>query len=218
MRKVLIFSIIFLGAVLFGYFVLKQPDPLPIYNPADINPDLVDESLRKKTRNHRVGDFVLINQLGDTITESDFKDKIYVADFFFASCQTICPKMSTKMAELQEEFSENDKVMFLSHSVTPVADSVSVLREYGESYGANPNQWMLTTGAKEHIYKLAREDYFAVLDEGDGGAQDFIHTENFVLVDPDKRLRGFYDGTSDEDIKQLKEDIKTLINEYEKEE
>lgn len=217
MKRVLIFALIFVAAVLFGYFILKQPDPLPIYNPADINPDLVDPSLQNKTRDHRVGEFTLINQLGDTISEKQFEDKIYVADFFFTRCQTICPKMSSKMSELQEEFEGNDKVMFLSHSVTPEADSVSVLADYAARYGVNPDQWMLTTGAKEHIYKLAREDYFAVLDEGDGGAQDFIHTENFVLVDPEKRLRGFYDGTSSEDIDQLKKDIRNLLSEYEKE-
>jgi protein SCO1/2 len=215
MKRVLIFAAIFIAAVLFGYFILKQPDPLPIYNPADINPDLVDESLRKKTRDHRVGEFKLINQLGDTITQERFEDKIYVADFFFTSCQTICPKMSSKMAELQKEFSGNDRIMFLSHSVTPQADSVPALADYAVRYEVDPNQWMLTTGAKQHIYKLAREDYFAVLDEGDGGEQDFIHTENFVLVDPDKRLRGFYDGTSDEDIQKLKGDIRNLLEEYE---
>jgi len=217
MKRVLIFALIFIAAVLFGYFILKQPDPLPIYNPADINPDLVDPALQKKTRDHRVGEFTLINQMGDTITEEKFEDKIYVADFFFTRCQTICPKMSSKMSELQEEFEGNEKVMFLSHSVTPEADSVSVLADYAVRYDVSPEQWMLTTGAKEHIYKLAREDYFAVLDEGDGGAQDFIHTENFVLVDPDKRLRGFYDGTSSEDIEQLKKDIRNLLDEYEKE-
>ena len=100
--------------------------------------------------------------------------------------------------------------MFLSHSVTPVIDSVSVLKEYAVNKGVIAGKWNITTGSKKHIYELARKSYFAVLDEGDGGLQDFIHTENFILVDKKKQIRGFYDGTDNEDIQRLITDIKIL--------
>ena len=116
------------------------------------------------------------------------------------------------MADLQKEFKNNDDIKFLSMSVTPVIDSVSVLKAYAETKGAIDTKWNLTTGDKKHIYQLARKSFMAVLDEGDGGIQDFIHTEQFILVDKKKQIRGFYDGTSSEDIQRLIDDIK-LLNE-----
>ena len=104
--------------------------------------------------------------------------------------------------------------MFLSHSVTPVIDSVSVLREYADRKGVIDGKWNVTTGAKKHIYELARKSYFAVLESGDGGEDDFIHTEQFVLVDKERRIRGYYDGTEKEDIEKLKKDIALLKEEY----
>jgi protein SCO1/2 len=121
--------------------------------------------------------------------------------------------MSSNIADLQEEFADRPEVMFLSHSVTPQIDSVEVLAEYAERYEANPNVWMLCTGDKKHIYELARKSYFAVLDEGDGGVQDFIHTENFILVDTKKRIRGYYDGTSPKDMERLASEIEILLEE-----
>jgi len=202
-----IFSVIMIYAI---YSMLTPEKKLPIYNPADVNPKLVDQSLVHIRRNHKVLDFELINQNGETITEQDYKDKIYVADFFFTRCMTICPVMTNNMAVLQQEFLNDNDVKFLSHSVTPVIDSVSVLKAYAETKGVIDSKWNITTGPKKHIYELARKSYFAVLDEGDGGLQDFIHTENFVLVDKKKQIRGYYDGTDDEDIKRLISDIKLL--------
>jgi len=202
-----IFSVIMIYAI---YSLLTPEKKLPIYNPADVNPKLVDQSLIHIRRNHKVLDFSLINQNGETITQQDYEDKIYVADFFFTRCMTICPVMTNNMGVLQEEFLNDDDVKFLSHSVTPVIDSVSVLKAYAETKGVIDTKWNITTGPKKHIYELARKSYFAVLDEGDGGLQDFIHTENFVLVDKKKQIRGYYDGTDDEDIKRLISDIKLL--------
>ncbi len=161
-------------------------------------------------RNHKVLDFSLIDQNGDTITQEDYLNKIYVTDFFFTRCMTICPIMTTNMEKLQAEFINDDDIMFLSHSVTPDIDSVSVLREYADKKGVIDAKWHITTGDKKHIYELARKSYFAVLDEGDGGLQDFIHTENFVLVDKKRRIRGYYDGTDIEDIQRLIDDIYIL--------
>jgi len=205
-----VFSVIMIYAI---YTMLTPQKKLPIYNPADVNPKLVDESLLHIRRNHKVLDFNLINQNGDTITQKNYVGKIYVADFFFTRCMTICPVMTTNMEKLQATFMSDEDVMFLSHSVTPVIDSVSVLRSYADVKGVVDAKWNITTGDKKHIYKLARKSYFAVLDEGDGGLQDFVHTENFVLVDKKKQIRGFYDGTDLEDMDRLTADIKILQKE-----
>ncbi len=185
---------------------------LPIYNPSDFNSELVDKSLRNSYENHTVANFELINQNGKIITQEDYKDKIYVADFFFTRCTTICPIMTNNIWKLQEVFRSNNNVMFLSLSVTPDIDSVAVLREYADKTGVIDSKWNITTGNKKHIYELARKSYFAVVEQGDGGLQDFIHTTNFVLVDKKKQIRGIYDGTEDKEIEQLIDDIKTLTD------
>jgi protein SCO1/2 len=205
------FSVFMIYAI---YTLLTPEKRLPIYNPSDVNPKLVDESVVHIRRNHKVADFKLINQNGDTITQENYKDKIYVADFFFTRCMTICPVMTNNIGKLQDVFINDDDVMFLSHSVTPVIDSISVLRAYADKKGVIDSKWNITTGDKKHIYKLARKSYFAVLDEGDGGLQDFVHTENFVLVDKKRQIRGFYDGTDNEDIQRLIADIRILQGEY----
>ena len=202
-----IFSFIMIYAI---YSLLTPEKKLPVYNPSDVNPKLVDESVVHIRRNHKVADFKLINQNGETITQEDYKDKIYVADFFFTRCMTICPVMTNNIGKLQEVFKNDDAIMFLSHSVTPVIDSVSVLKEYAIKKGVIDGKWNITTGSKKHIYELARKNYFAVVDQGDGGLQDFIHTPNFVLVDKKKQIRGIYDGTKDQEITRLIKDIRIL--------
>lgn len=196
------------------YQLLKVDQKLKIYNPADVNPRLVDESLRHVQKNHTIANFELINQNGETITHQDYQDKIYVADFFFTRCQTICITMAFHMSELQEEYKDDDDILFLSHSVTPVMDSVSVLKAYAESKGVIDGKWNVTTGSKKHIYELARKSYFAVVDEGNGDENDFIHTEQFVLVDKERHIRGYYDGTEKKDMEKLKTDISVLKEEY----
>lgn len=206
------FSIIFIPVL---YFLVKPKDKLPVYNPVDVNPRLVDDSVKHISRNHRISDFNLINQNGETITKEDFEGKIYVADFFFTRCQTICPIMAVNMKDLQEEFKNDSDLKFLSHSVTPVMDSVPVLRAYADKNEAIDGKWEITTGDKRHIYELARKSYFAVLDEGDGGDQDFIHTEQFILVDQEGQIRGFYDGTEKEEMQRIIDDISILKGENE---
>jgi len=206
----LFFTIVFVPIL---YFLVKPKSQLPVYNPVDVNPRLVDDAVKHISRDHKISDFQLVNQNGDTITQADFEDKIYVADFFFTRCQTICPIMAVNMSELQEYYKNDDDLKFLSHSVTPIIDSVSVLREYADKQKAINGKWEITTGKKAHIYELARKSYFAVLDEGDGGDQDFIHTEQFVLVDKNKQIRGFYDGTDAEEIERIIKDIAVLKSE-----
>ena len=185
---------------------------LPVYNPSDFNKQLVDKSLHKTSKDHTVSDFNLINQNGKTVTQEDYQDKIYVTDFFFTSCKTICPIMTGNMAKVQEAFVTNDDIMFLSLSVTPDIDSIPKLREYATQKGVIDSKWNVTTGEKKHIYELARKSYFAVEERGDGGLQDFIHTSNFILVDKKKRIRGIYDGTDDDEIQRLINDIEVLLN------
>ena len=207
----------FAGVFIIGViiaFLINKDKPLPIYNPADINPALVDESVQNIRNNHRISHFKLVNQLGDTITEKNFENKIYVADFFFTTCGNICPKMSKQMDRAATELKDLPDVMFLSHSVTPQRDSVAVLAEYADKYGADPKQWMLVTGDKKQIYDLARKFYFAVTTTGRGDETDFINTEDFVLIDKEKRIRGFYDGTSSKDVDRLISDIRILEKEY----
>ena len=196
------------------YQLLKVDEKLKIYNPADVNPRLVDFSMKHITKDHTIADFELTNQNGEKITNKNYKDKIYVADFFFTRCQTICINMAYNMGELQNLYKKDTDIMFLSHSVTPEIDSVTVLKEYADRKGVIDGKWNITTGAKTHIYELARKSYFAVLDEGTGDENDFIHTEQFVLVDKEKRIRGYYDGTEKEDMEKLKKDIVLLKEEY----
>jgi len=204
------FSIVFVPII---YFMVKPKSELPIYNPVDVNPRLVDDKVKHINRGHRISDFRLTNQNGKIVTQDDFENKIYIADFFFTRCQTICPIMAINMAELQAHYKNDSDIKFLSHSVTPIIDSVSVLRRYADKNAAIDGKWEITTGDKKHIYELARKSYFAVLDEGDGGEQDFIHTEQFVLVDKKKQIRGFYDGTDKEEIQRIFKDIAILKKE-----
>ena len=209
-------GLLFIIFVVIGYFLLNPEKKLPVYNPADVNPKLVDASVKHKRSNHKIADFKLINQNGDTITQEDYNNKIYIADFFFTRCQTICPIMTINMSQLQGHYKNDPDIMFLSHSVTPFIDSVAVLRKYADEKGVIDSKWNLVTGDKMHIYNLARKSYFAVLDEGDGGAQDFIHTEQFILVDKQKQIRGFYDGTDKAEMNRIFEDIEILKKEYDK--
>ena len=199
-------------ALLLLYFIFYPKETLPIYNPSDINPQLVDKSLQVKNKNHKVSDFILINQNGKTITQKDFEDKIYVVDFFFTRCPSICPIMTNNMNIIQEAFINDDDLMLLSLSVTPDIDSVSVLKKYAIDKGVIDEKWHITTGDKKHIYNLARKSYFAVTEQGDGDLQDFIHTPNFILIDKKKQIRGIYDGTNDADVKRIIDDINSLKN------
>ncbi|MBT6082438.1 MAG: SCO family protein [Polaribacter sp.] len=210
----LIFLAVFSAVVIpVFYHLLKVDNRLKIYNPADVNPRLVDESILHVQKNHSIADFNLINQNGKKITNKDYEGKIYIADFFFTRCQNICIAMAYNMSELQEFYKNDTDIMFLSHSVTPLIDSVSVLKEYALNKGVIDGKWNVTTGKKKHIYELARKSYFAVLDEGNGDENDFIHTEQFILVDKKRRIRGYYDGTNDQEMEKLKEDIVFLKEE-----
>ena len=198
------------------YNALQPEKRLPIYQPSMVNPELVDSTLVYVKKYHTIGDFELVNQNGDTITHKTYSDKIYIADFFFTTCPTICPVMTANMADIQEVIKTDPEVMLLSHSVTPNIDSVPQLKKYALEKGVIDAKWNLVTGSKKEIYELARKSYLAVLTDGDGGPYDMIHTENFILVDKERRIRGFYDGTSKDEIDQLLSDLEVLKSSYRK--
>ncbi len=209
---------LFLGTLLLlifiSIFVLTKPRKiLPIYNPRDVNPELVDSTVQHLGYNHKIADFAFTNQNGKIISQKDYEGKIYVADFFFTTCPTICPKMTDNMVWLQNEIKNNEKVKLLSFSVTPDIDSVPVLKKYAIEKGVLDSKWNLLTGDKKDIYYLARKSFLVVKTGSPEEIYDMVHTENFVLVDQKNRIRGFYDGTNLEEVKQLLEDINFLCQE-----
>ncbi len=224
-NKVLVIFFIALSVVcLTGFYILLKPKKsLPIYNPSDVNPELVDSTVQHVALNHIIADFEFTNQNNKIISRKDYDGKIYVADFFFTSCKTICPKMTTNMAWLQKKIKNNPKVKLVSFSVTPDIDSVAVLKKYAQINGVIDNKWNLLTGDKKAIYYLARKSFLVVKTGKPEELYDMVHTENFVLVDSKNRVRGFYDGTNldqptEEGIKnvtQLLEDIEFLCKEKE---
>ena len=210
----LVFSVVTIGLF---YSALKPAKSLPVFNPADVNPEMVDSTVQYKSKYHTISDFSFTNQNGKTITQKDYEGKIYVADFFFTTCGSICPKMTTNLVEVQKAFSNNPKVMILSHSVLPDVDDVSKLKAYALKNGVNDQKWNLVTGDKASIYAMARKSYLAVKLGKPNELYDMVHTENFVLVDTKKRVRGFYDGTKEDEIQRLIADINWLCKNNKKE-
>ncbi|ADV49085.1 SCO family protein [Cellulophaga sp. E16_2] len=216
--KYKLFGIVFLSlsaVIMYLFYNALQPQKtLPIYQPADFNPELVDPSLLHVKKYHTIADFSLTNQNGELVTNDTYKDKIYIADFIFTTCPNICPVMTDNMGLIQKEILNDADVMLLSHSVTPEIDSVAQLKAYAIKKGVLDRKWNLVTGDKKQIYELARKSYMAVKTVGDGGPYDMIHTENFMLVDKERRIRGTYDGTNPEEIVKLLEDLKILKDSY----
>jgi protein SCO1/2 len=207
MMSVVIISII--------YSVLTPIEVLPIYQPSQVSAALVAQDIRHQKKYHIISDFSLTNQEGQTITQDTYDGKIYVTDFFFTTCQTICPVMTSNMLELQDKLQDNPKVLLLSHTVMPEIDSVSQLKKYATQKKVNPTKWNLVTGSKQEIYNLARKQYL-VAKENPDDRLGLVHTENFVLIDTQKRIRGFYDGTLAQEMDRVIYDISVLQNEGKK--
>lgn len=188
---------------------------LPIFQPSNVSAALVSPDIQHQKKYHTVGDFSLTNQNGKTITQATYDDKIYIADFFFTTCQTICPIMTENMALLQKELSSNSEVLLLSHTVMPDIDDVQQLKKYATEKGIDSSKWNLVTGTKEEIYTLARKQYLAAKENPDDPL-GLVHTENFVLIDTQKRIRGFYDGTVEADMDRVLHDVSVLQNEGKK--
>ena len=215
-KFLIIFSILSI-IIYFGiYTLLSSEKMLPIYSPRDINPELVDSTVQHIGNDHKIADFAFTNQNGEVITQKDYENTIYVADFFFTTCPTICPKMTDNMVWLQNQLKSNPEVKLLSFSVTPDIDTPDVLKKYAQEKGVDDSRWNLVSGNKKDIYYLARKSYLAVKTGKPEELYDMVHTENFILVDKNKRIRGFYDGTNldqptndpkTKNMKQLLEDI-----------
>ena len=196
-------------AITLFYTILKPVETLPIYQPAEVNEKLVDSTVIHVSKYHKISDFELTNQNGLKITQEYYNNKIYVADFFFTTCQDICPIMTKNMYKLQEKLKNENDILFLSHTVLPEIDTVEQLKKYAIKNNVDDSKWNLVTGEKKQIYDLARKSYLAV-EDAEYGKFDMIHTENFMLIDKQRQIRGFYDGTNDKEIEQLISDIKIL--------
>ena len=191
------------------YTILKPIERLPVFQPASVNSELVDTTIVHKINYHKISDFSLTNQNGEIVTQKKYENKIYVADFFFTTCQSICPIMTKNMKDFQDKLIEDSEILLLSHTVFPEIDSVEVLKKYAIDNSVIDSKWDLVTGDKKEIYDLARKSYLAAKDNS-FSKYDMIHTENFVLIDKKKQIRGFYDGTDKEEINRLLVDIEIL--------
>ena len=201
LKIILICSIVFY----FGCTEKKSSVLLPIYGEKKI--------IAGDTIYHQIASFNLTNQIGQVVNQNTTKNKIYIANFFFASCQSICPMMSNQLQEVQKAFLADDSVLILSHSVNPLHDTVAVLNNYADTYGAKTNKWHLLTGNKKQIYDLAKTSYLVNAFEDDGSPEGFLHSELFLLIDKKSRIRGMYDGTNTSEVKKLIEDVKLLKQE-----
>ena len=196
-------------------FACKHDSPktetLPYYASADFTSRWIDKNSSAINSIPQIAPFTLLNQNGDKITEKNFAGKVYVADFIFTSCGGICPNMTSNMRKIQEAFKDDNEVLLLSHSVTPELDSVAVLKNYAALNSVITGKWHVVTGDRKMIYDLARHSYFA--DEDLGRQRDeneFLHTENFFLIDRRQRLRGVYNGVMPAEITRLLDDIPAL--------
>ena len=200
-----------LGACGYPSKTPKKVHTLPFYNSAEFTPEWIDKSSVEYADIHKIAPFALFSQKSEVINNDFLHGKIYVADFFFTICPSLCPKLTGNMTLLQEEFKNDDEIALVSHTVMPWVDSVAVLESFGDKMGIDPDKWFLLTGDQKEIYQLARKSYFAELESGLNRSPDeFIHTENFILVDQQGRIRGIYNGTLQLEIKRIIEDIKLL--------
>ena len=209
---VVIFIVLVLGVFAGWYFYNKKEDQplrtLPYFGPK--------HALKTDdTTYHTIADFSFVNQYGKTFTQEDLKGKIYVSNSFFTTCKSICPIMNRELTHVYKAFKDRNDLMILSLTVDPETDSVPKLAEHAKNYGVNDDKWWFATGSKKDLYELTRRSFMLTVEEGDGGVDDFIHTQNFALIDKEKHIRGFYDGTDSVEVARLITDIRTLIKEYE---
>jgi protein SCO1/2 len=208
-------GLVAIGVLIGGYFAFangQQVRELPYFEPIEKGLKTNADSLGR----HLVYDFSLTDQTGKTVTRKDFENSITVVDFFFTSCQGICPVMNSQMKRVYEQYKGNKEVKLISHTVNPEKDSVEVLAAYAKKYNADPEQWHFVTGDKAELYKLARKSYLISDTNGDGGKEDFVHSQNFALIDKAGHIRGVYDGTDSVEVDRLIVDMKLLLGSYKK--
>lgn len=218
-RFVFLVIFIIVGVSITYYYVQPKEKELGVINPVDLEPEMVDASLllERKGYGHKIGPFSFKDQNGKTITQADVDGKIYVAEYFFTTCGSICPIMNKQMQRVQKAYMRESDLKILSFTVNPEVDTVEQMKRYAVEHGANDDQWHFLTGSKDDLYSLARKSFFVLKPAeaenlGDAGS-DFIHTNNFVLVDRERRIRGYYDGTSTAGVDSLIYDINRLLKE-----
>ena len=216
MKRIVFVFIILMIAIPIAYYYMMESNKkkLPIINPSELVPDVVDPELRNKASGHKIQDFEFVNQNGDLIKSKELEGKIWVVEYFFATCKGMCPIMNKQMQRVQSAYSDDNEIKILSFTVDPINDSIEALKKYAESHEAINGKWHFFTGNKTQLYGLARQSFFLLKPAeaknlGDAGG-DFIHTNNFVLIDPQKRIRGYYDGTNPDEVDELIADIGIL--------
>jgi protein SCO1/2 len=208
--KIIVILSIVLGPLLFWFIISRGTNnfrKLEVFGPKDLNE-------KGDTVYFTVPPFKLVNQNGDTITEKSLDGKIYVANFFFASCPGVCPKMTDALKPLQDEFKKNADVVFISHTVDPEHDTLPALKAFAEKHGADLAKWYFVTGNRDSIYDLAIKGYLVPAGEDARAEGGYLHSQDLLLIDKEKRIRGIYDSLEPEDIKRLKDEIKVLLHEY----
>lgn len=219
MKRIFFLGLLLLICVPIAYHFTssKKEKPLPIINPIDVNEEMVDPELLRLGIGHHIGSFSFQNQDANLISTKDMKGKIAIVEYFFTTCKSICPIMNMQMQRVDAAFKNDNEVRIFSFTVDPETDDVAQMKKYATSHQATSGKWHFLTGEKSELYKLARKSFFVLKPAeaqnlGDAGS-DFIHTNNFVLVDKELRIRGYYDGTSEKEVNQLISDIKRLQKE-----
>jgi protein SCO1/2 len=205
MNRPVSFLVIALASLLAISCIRQKENPLPVLGARSFN--------GTDTTYHTIGKFMFVNQDSQIVTNETFKDKIYVADFFFTTCRTICPIMKSQMLRVYEKFENDPEVLILSHTIDPEYDTVGLLHDYADRLGVKSLKWHFVTGNQDSIYDVAEKSYFATALEDATEPDGFIHSGAFLLIDKEQRIRGKYDGTSDEDVNRLLEDIQRLKKE-----
>ena len=207
-----------IGVSITYYLQMPQEKLLPVINPVDLEEEMVDPSvlMERKGYGHTIGDFSFLNQDGEIITQEDIEGKVFVAEYFFTTCLSICPIMNKEMQRVYSMYQSQEDFRILSFTVHPEGDTVAQMKRYADEHEAG-HRWHFLTGDKEELYSLARKSFFVLKPAeaenlGDAGS-DFIHTNNFVLVDRQKRIRGYYDGTSPTSVDSLMTDIGRVLAE-----
>ena len=219
MKRILFLVVFFILGVTITYFMIKpsKEKSLPVINPVNVNKEMVDPELLRIGYGHKIGNFSFLNQDGKVVTQQDVKGKVFVAEYFFTTCGTICPIMNVQMQRVHKVYQANNNVRILSFTVDPKVDTVAQMKRYAVAHGADVKSWFFLTGTQEKLYELARKSFFVLKpaeteNQGDVGS-DFIHTNNFVLVDKEMRIRGYYDGTNPKEVDELIGDIALLVKE-----
>ena len=192
----------------------SQNEKLPILGRREIKNVEFEGKIKADTVFHSIPDFAFTNQDGNTVTQDTFNDKIYIADFFFTSCPTICPVMKSQMLRVYEKYIDIDEVLILSHTIDPKHDTVEVLADFADRLRVSSNKWHFVTGNQERIYDIGQNSYMVTSREDPDEPGGFLHSGAFLLIDKQRRIRGIYDGTKEDKVDQLLEDIDKLLGEY----